>query len=227
MSSAPGTAAPGGGGRPRDRQIDRAVLDAASELLDSGGFAQLTLEKVARRAGTTRPAIYRRWAGRAPLALAAVAARLSVPEAPDTGCTLCDLGESLGVFLGAYRATRPDVLAALYAECAPDPALRKRYLAVVVEPSRRAVAATLAHAASRGDLREDVDQDQVVDLFASLVQYRALFGDTHLSDEEAENVIELVLRGLAVDYDALLARSAALELEHRGGPGAPHVHLPD
>jgi AcrR family transcriptional regulator len=227
MSSATGTATPGTGGRPRDPQIDRAVLDAASELLDAAGYAELTLEKVARRAGTTRPAIYRRWTGRAPLALAAVAARLRVPAAPDTGCTLCDLGESLGVFLAAYRTVRPDVLAALYAECAADPELRARYLGVVVEPSRRAVAATLAHASSRGDLRDDVDQDQVVDLFASLVQYRALFGDAHLSDQEAESAIELVLRGLAVDYDALLARSAALDLAHRGGPGAPHVHLPD
>jgi AcrR family transcriptional regulator len=105
------------GGRPRDPHIDAAILEATLAVLDESGYPALSLEDVARRAGTTRPAIYRRWPGRARLALAALAVRLKVAEVPDLGCTLCDLEEGLGVFtavFGAIRAVargdlRPDV----------------------------------------------------------------------------------------------------------------------
>ena len=59
-----------------------------SEALDAGGYGTLTLADVARRAGTTKPAIYRRWATRQHLVLAALAARLGEAQAPDTSCTL-------------------------------------------------------------------------------------------------------------------------------------------
>ncbi|AEF39159.1 TetR/AcrR family transcriptional regulator [Hoyosella subflava] len=209
-------------GRPRDPQLDDAILRAALAVLDETGYAKLSLEEVARRAGTTRPAIYRRWPGRVPLVLAAIAMRLAVPTPPDTGCTLCDLGEGLNVFLAAYRTIRPDVLIALYADCATDPELRGRYMATVVEPPRGAVGCTIDRAIGRGDLRPDVDREMLLDMISSLVHYRALFGRLHLTDSEAEEAIETLLRGAAVDYDALVEHSEALELEHTS-PGGSHA----
>ena len=61
-----------GVGRPRDPQIDAAVLRATVAALGESGYARLTLNDVARRAGTTKPAIYRRWEGRQRLVLAAL-----------------------------------------------------------------------------------------------------------------------------------------------------------
>lgn len=216
----------GAAGRPRDRQIDGAVITATLEMLNEVGYSGLSLEKVAKRAGTSRPAIYRRWAGRAQLALAAIAARLDVPTPPDTGCTLCDIAESFNVFLIAYRTLRPDVLSALHADCSPDPELRERYLETVVEPSRRAVERTLDRAVSRGDLRSDMDRELMLDLVGSLVHYRALLGRRHMSDEEAGAAIETLLRGVAVDYPALVEHSRTLDREHLGDSGPHHVHPP-
>ena len=210
------------GGRPRDPDIDRAVLDATLEILNEEGYAELSIGEVTRRAGTTRPAFYRRWAGRPQLALAAIATRLAVPAPPDTGCTLCDIGESFDVFLAAYRTLRPEVLSALYVDCAADPELRGRYLDTVVEPARRSVGHTLARAAERGDLRPDADLEQLLDLVASFVHYRALFAREHLTDDEAWSAIELLMRGAAADFAELLAHSEALEAEHDDGH---HVHL--
>ncbi|MFN3600292.1 MAG: TetR/AcrR family transcriptional regulator [Dietzia sp.] len=210
------------GGRPRNPQIDQAVLDATLELLDERGYADLSIEEITRRAGTTRPTVYRRWAGRPELVLAAIATRLAVPAPPDTGCTLCDIGESFDVFLAAYRTLRPEVLSALYVDCVTDPALRDLYLATIIEPARRSVGQTLARASDRGDLRPDADLEQLLDLVASFVHYRALFAREHLTDEEAWNAIELLMRGAAADYDELLAHSEALEAQHAGGN---HIRL--
>src|SRR5690625_4439843 len=213
------------GGRPRSYEIDAALIAATLAILDEEGYGGISLEAVAKRAGTSRPAIYRRWSGRAPLVLAAVAARLDVPTPPDTGCTLCDIGESFNVFLGAYRTIRPEVLSALYAECARDPELRARYLATVIEPARTAVGCTLDRAIARGDLRADVDRDLLLDIVGSLVHYRAMFGPEHLADDEAEQAIEVLLKGAAVDYAALVAHSEALEHRNPNADGAHHIHL--
>lgn len=201
----------GSGGRPRDRQIDQALISATLAILDSEGYVGVSLEAVARRAGTSRPAIYRRWSGRAPLVLAAAASRLVIPTPPDTGCTLCDIGDSFNVFLDSYRTIRPDALSALYSECAPDPDLRTEYMATIIEPARAAVGRTLDRAIARGDLRREIDRDLLLDIVGSLVHYRTMFGPDHLGDEQAEQAIELLLRGAAVDYAALLAHSEALE----------------
>ncbi|MEU6646894.1 TetR/AcrR family transcriptional regulator [Saccharomonospora sp. NPDC046836] len=210
------------GGRPRDPHIDAAVLAATLGLLDEVGYTNVSLEEVARRAGTSRPAIYRRWSNRPALVLAAIGSRLDVPTAPDTGCTLCDIGDSFNIFLAAYRTIRPDAYIALYSECVRDPELQQRYVQTVVEPSRDAVRETLRRAVDRGDLRDDVDVEQLLDVIASLAHYRVLFGQ-HLSDDEAEKVIETLLQGAAVDYAALLAHSEALEREHFDSSGAHHV----
>ncbi|BBF99475.1 MULTISPECIES: TetR/AcrR family transcriptional regulator [Pseudonocardia] len=212
------------GGRPRDPQIDTAVVEATLAVLDESGYHALSVEEVARRAGTTRPAIYRRFSGRARLALAAIAARLDVPESPDTGCTLCDFGEGLFVFLAEFRAIRPDVLSSLFAECATDAELRGQYMRIVFDPPRTAVGAMLDRAIARGNLRPDTDRDQILDLLGSLVYYRALFEERHLSDDDAGRLIETLLRGAAVDYDALVAHSEAMEQHSTTDGGTHNVH---
>ncbi|GGD33734.1 hypothetical protein GCM10010915_12650 [Microbacterium faecale] len=198
-------------GRPRDRHLDHAILAATLAILDESGYQELSLGGVARRAGTSRPAIYRRWPDRVHLALAAIGSRLEAPLSPDTGCTLCDLDESFKVFLVAYRQIRPDALSAILAECAATPELRAQYLDTLIEPARRAVGHTLDRATARGDLRPDADRNLLLDTVGSLVHYFALFCDRHITDAEAEHAIETLLRGAAVDYEALVAHSLALE----------------
>lgn len=201
-------------GRPRNPHISESAIAAALELLDEQGYSEVTFEAVARRAGTSRPAIYRRWSSRPALVLSALTAVLAVPEQPDTGCTLCDIEESFQVFLAAYRRIRPEVLSALYADCAADPDLRQRYVDTIVEPARTAVGDTLQRAKARGDLRQDSDDELLLDLVGALVHYRAMFRPEHISDSEAERAVEMLLQGAARDYPALVAHSEALEQEH-------------
>ena len=63
------------------------MLDAAWDELIEHGYAALTLESVAQRAGTSRPVIARRWPGKADLVRASVERMLGRDpmELPDTG----------------------------------------------------------------------------------------------------------------------------------------------
>ncbi|MQA15720.1 MAG: TetR family transcriptional regulator [Pseudonocardiaceae bacterium] len=195
------------GGRPRDPHIGAAVIEATLTVLDEVGYGPLALEAVARRADTTKPAIYRRWSGKQDLVLAALGARLGDPQVPDTGCTLCDLNEGINVFLAAFRRIRPDVLVSLFADCATDPDLREAFMSTLFEPPRAAVARMLDQAIARGDLRDDIARDLILDMLGSLVHYRALFGHVPNSDVDVEHAVEALLRGIATDYPLLVEHS--------------------
>jgi AcrR family transcriptional regulator len=207
-------------GRPRDPQIDAAVLTATLGVLDESGYVRLTLEEIARRAGTTKPAIRRRWPSRQELVLAALGRRLGDGRAPDTGCTLCDLDECLKVFVAAFRRMPPDVIGPLFADCAGDRELRAAFMSTLFDPPRACVSEALDRAHARGDLRDDVDRDLILDLIGSLVYYRVLFGHAPTSDAEIERAVEALLQGIATDYPGLLEHSRRLS----GDPKLHHLH---
>jgi AcrR family transcriptional regulator len=207
-------------GRPRDQQIDVAVLKATLAMLDKAGYGGLTLEEVAREAGTTKPAIYRRWPTRQQLVLSALGQRLGDATAPDTGCTLCDLDECLKVFVAAFRRMPPGVIGPLFADCAGDRELRAMFMTTLFDPPRAAVRETLERARARGDLRDDVDLELILDLIGSLVHYRALFGHAATSDREIERAVEALLQGIASDYPRLLEHSRRMS----GDPKLHHLH---
>jgi AcrR family transcriptional regulator len=207
-------------GRPRDPGIDAAVLDATLAVLDQSGYGRFTLEEVARRAGTTKPAIYRRWPNRQRLVLAALGLRLGDMTAPDTTCTLCDLDECLKVFVAAFRRMPPGVIGPLFADCAGDRELRAAFMTALFDPPRAAVKETLDRAYARGDLRDDVDLNLILDLIGSFVHYRALFGHAPTSDVEIERAVEALLQGITTDYPRLLEHSRRVS----GDPTLHHLH---
>ncbi|GAB3437976.1 TetR/AcrR family transcriptional regulator [Streptomonospora sediminis] len=210
-------------GRPRNAQIDAAVTGATFDVLNESGYSGLTMESVARRAGTTKPAIYRRWPTRQHLVLAALAERLGQVEAPDTECTLCDISECISLFACVFDRMPPDVLGPLLADCAGDPELRAAFMSALFDPPRAAVDQTLSRALQRGDLRADTDRRLILDLLGSLVHYRVLFGHAPITGEEVDTAVQTLLQGVAADYPALLAHALQQENDaqshHRHGGG--------
>nr|WP_291758512.1 TetR/AcrR family transcriptional regulator [Cellulomonas sp. 73-145] len=133
--------------RRRGAQLDAALLEAAWAELVERGYADLTFDAVATRAGTSRSVVYRRWSTRRDLALAALRHRTAGDPgpAPDTGSLRGDLLEILHAM-----TRRTDVMVLLgvqmgefYRETGIAPyALREHWLggggAAVVEVVRRA-----------------------------------------------------------------------------------------
>ena len=189
-------------GRPRDPAIDEAVLTATLDVLREHGYGKFAVETVAARAGTTKAAIRRRWPVRQRLIIDALASVLVTPPAPDNGCTRCDMISSVRLLAETLHDRLPDgVLAPLIADCAADADLHQLLVATLVQPSRTAATVAVRRAVDRGDLRPDVDPELLVDLLASVVYQRALFGD---EKTPAAPLVDLLLRGVAVDFDHLL-----------------------
>lgn len=112
-------------GRPRDQRIDEAVLRATRELLLEVGWAGLSLAAVAERAGTTRPALYRRWPS-----LAHLVHEAAFPDELTGAVAQHDVRSLVAGALAAFahpvaRAAAPGLVAAITA----DPGLHRVLLA--------------------------------------------------------------------------------------------------
>jgi AcrR family transcriptional regulator len=86
---------PARAGRKRDPTRDAPILDATLAVLAEAGYEGMTVDMVAARAGAARATVYRRWATKADLVLAATA-RLSETDVgldrlPDTGSFRADV----------------------------------------------------------------------------------------------------------------------------------------
>ncbi|MEU9023411.1 TetR/AcrR family transcriptional regulator [Actinomadura sp. NPDC048394] len=191
---------PSAGGRPRDARIDEAVRRAVVEILNEAGYSGLTMEAAAARAGTTKPAIRRRWRSRQHLVIDALATTIGTAPTPDTGCTHCDLIAGISTLSDAFTtALGRRALPALVADLAGDPALERHFFELFFHPRRATTAAALRRGIERGDLRPGIDVDLLLDMLASTTYYRVLFGHLPVTPELAADVVGVILSGVATD----------------------------
>jgi AcrR family transcriptional regulator len=89
--------------RRRGSRLEDAILDAAWAELVERGYPGLTLEGVAKRAGTSRPVLHRRWQSRTALATAALGRHIAQHPivVPDLGSVR---DESVFCFAGCPTA---------------------------------------------------------------------------------------------------------------------------
>ncbi|WP_328600679.1 TetR/AcrR family transcriptional regulator [Actinomadura physcomitrii] len=116
--------ATGAGTRRRGAALEGAILEAAAEEMRESGYAGMTMDRVARRAGTNKNAIYRRWPNRAALGVAAYRrfahAQLTVP---DTGTLRGDALELLQRANATWSSPQGALLRELLAAAGADPQL--------------------------------------------------------------------------------------------------------
>lgn len=144
-------------GRPRDTAIDDAVLDATLRQLARDGFSALSLASVAAEAGTSRPAIYRRWPDKESLVVDAIA-RLAQVAPPEVGD---DPFEDLVAELEHFRHCITDAaalpLAGIMLGDGIQDSLRDRYHDLIVVPRRTRIRRCLQRAVDDGMLDPDAD----------------------------------------------------------------------
>ena len=103
------------GQRRRGDALEQAILDAAWTELLEGGYSSFTMEAVAKRAGTSRPVLARRWPSRADLVVAAIAHynKHNPIEVPELGSVRAELILILQKFSEYSNKTMIKVLLAM------------------------------------------------------------------------------------------------------------------
>ncbi len=185
-------------GRPRSAQADRAIMDAAAEVLAERGLAGMSIEEVAARAGVGKTTIYRRWTSRGTLALDAFLAEFQGQQPlPDTGSLHDDLLAALRAWIRSVTGTSAGpILASLIAEAQRDPGLAASWRGRVVERLRDQHKIMLDRAVARGEIAAGTDYDVVLDLMFGAAYHRLLQGHQPLTDKFARQVVDYVVAGL-------------------------------
>lgn len=169
--------------------VDRAILAAVLEDLDERGYLGVTFEGVARRAGTSKPVVYRRHNSRASLVLAALTHRLEdVPVVPTVGDLRTDLiallegaaARAAAIGEQTYRGLVGELLGVQLPEMGRLVGLVGDRIDAVLEPAR-----------DRGELGPAPIPAAVRLLPLVLLRDRALFGSWQAGDVEA--TVDLIL----------------------------------
>ncbi len=185
-------------GRPRNRSAHKAIVDAALELLAERGFQAATIDAIAARAGVGRNTIYRRWSGKEELiadAIRELSADLDMHEADDLYSTLLERIRDFTRLFSDPLFGR--ILPAVLGELQRNPSFAVAYADRVVRPRREALLELLERAVERGELRKEVDLDQIVDLLAGPPFVRLLpVGLPPVTERYAEEVLELIWHGV-------------------------------
>lgn len=191
-------------GRPRSQATHAAILDAVRDILISGGYAEVSMDRVAARAGVGKQSLYRRWPSKALLVAEAVMDAYGQDwsfELPDTG----DLGADLRIWLhrqAAYLGSERNVALsrALVVATADNPLDGEALYNQLSGPHHAALMTRLASAAKARDIRQDADLNSVAEALIGATLYRILnrLRTVEETVRHLEGLLDVLLRGLRV-----------------------------
>ena len=189
-------------GRRRNPATRAAILATAFDVVAELGYARLTIEKVAARAGVGKQTIYRWWPNKGALVLDAVLERSvgtgESAELPDTGDLEADLTAVLVATVEEFADPAFDrALRGLTAAIIEDPELSRAYQDRLDEPMRELKKRRLRRAQEAGQLDPDVDLDLAVDLIFAPVAQRWTQRSGDLTPDGARAIVRHALRGLS------------------------------
>lgn len=192
----PADAPPPRPGRPVDPARRRAVLEAAGELLSEQPYDEVTIDRIAARAGVGKQLIYRVWGSKAEVVAQAVLQgtfSLGVLPVPETGDLRVDLESWLTARAEAILAPGGrSVARALAAASAGGPDRRELFDQVLTHPAGAVVVARLERAVAAGEPVPPAPPEVVADLLTGYLSLATL-GAAPLDPERLRAVVDAVL----------------------------------
>jgi AcrR family transcriptional regulator len=191
-------------GRKRDPLIEPRVYDAAVRVYARDGWAGFSFEAIARAARVGKPALYRRWANREELLVAALHTT-DFPTARDCGSVRADLLDYAHQWTEWYQhPERALATRRIMYDGQASPALMALNRDLIVQPRTDAAREITRRAIKRGEVASTVRSSTIVDLLVGALSThwemtpdsgRARLRQTFA--EYAEQLVEIILAGVA------------------------------
>jgi AcrR family transcriptional regulator len=185
-------------GRPRKASVDDAILSAVAALVVEHGYTRVTIDDVVNRAGTNKPAFYRRFRNLADTVPHLLARSHGTDDDIDTGSLLGDLNEVQRRQLLLF--TDPVVVrgfAGWLADVDGHPDGGAAFLQGYLAPRRAFTRVILDRAVARGEIPDRADPAWIADLLTGPLLLRVVLPGLPPADEElAAKTVEAALTSL-------------------------------
>lgn len=156
--------------------VTEAIRAAVFEELAAVGYARMSIEGIARRAGVGKTAVYRRWRSKLHLVLDVVSALavLGLPT-PDTGSLEGDLRLLYEVTSRALRhPVASQIIPDLQAEAARNPEIAEAMQKTLREGQESVALKIILAAARRGEVSGGLNEDLALDLISGPLYWRSV-----------------------------------------------------
>lgn len=179
----------------RSEAAREAILRAADDLLAEKGFAGVTIEGIAAKAGVGKQTIYRWWSSKTDILMDAFledAAEDLTP--PDLGDLETDLRRHLrnsAEFLSKSDAGA--VFRALVAEAQHDKQLAARLRSQYLGEQRRRDSLPLRRAMERGEISLEINLDMAIDQLIAPIHYRILVTGEPVTPSFTDHLVQRFL----------------------------------
>jgi AcrR family transcriptional regulator len=181
-------------GRPRSAEADQAITEATIALLEEEGYAAMTMQGVAARAGVSTATLYRRWPSKQDLVVATLKALVPEPQTIDTGSLAGDLSEFLHRVAQKLTSDEGQLLKGIIGEAVRNPALAQALREGFDQPPAPLVTAMLERAVGRGEIPPPVDIGLAISLIMGVMQERWLLTDQPVTDKEITLLVPMLVR---------------------------------
>jgi AcrR family transcriptional regulator len=178
--------------------VTESIMAAFFEELGTVGYGKLSIDAVAKRAGSGKAAIYRRWPGKQAMTIALVSdlAALAI-DVPDTGSLRGDVRQFLVNACASMehplaRTIVPDLLA----EATRNPEFATAILGAIRDPRREKAETLLTRAVERGELTTDADLDIALELLAGPLYWRLVVLGDDINDEYFDRLTNKIVTAL-------------------------------
>ncbi len=180
------------GSRRRGGVLEAAIFEAVLQELTKAGYVKFSIERVAAGAGTSKPAIYRRWPTRAQLVYATLRASRPVfsSEAPDTGTLRGDVMVILHSVSEMVDELSPEVVFGLIAELLHES--DSSLFAEVHERNAKMMMEILTRGVERGEIAAEKLTPRLATLPFDLVRHQLVLLQQPLSAQDIEEIIDRI-----------------------------------
>lgn len=183
---------------PRAAARTDAIMRTTLELAQEIGYAKLSIEAVASRAGVGKHTIYRRWPSKGALFLDALLS-MNAPDLdyPDTGDVRADLRAQIHAAVDFLaRPPMAPMFRALIGEAQHDPAVAAALNDRFTRPQAEKTAARLEKARDEGQLSPDFDLDLAMEILSGPLYFRFLITRQPLTHAYVDRMLDALFTGM-------------------------------
>lgn len=187
-------------GRPRSEVSKAAIIRATVHLLETSGYASLTMEGIAVQAKVSKATIYRWWSSKELLILDIFLMMTeSIGSIDESDSLRGNIMRHLHGLVYVFNSSVGRTMLSIISENPADSDIVKAFHVHYLIPRREDGRQILSSGIAKGQIKADIDFDVVLDMIYGPLYYRVLIYKKELDDSFIELLMKRAMVGIGFE----------------------------